>query len=234
MGIFGRLRAKRSRDKEGTGGEIGSLGHCASSGAGRELEEGCSLEPFMGFFGEDGTGVCFDGSAGDLVRKLGGRSFGDGLIRFFTLEEKEKWESIVSDSIPFDAYPYELFSFTWDGACLGVGKSEEGSVILLFDGADLRCKPIPMTLADFLNVEIPADCDGYLAAASYREWLDNHPAPGWTECVGHKIPLFLGGKDNFDNMEIIDMEVQWDMTSQIWQAVRDLPPGTPIGSIRFE
>jgi len=35
-------------------------------------------------------------------------------------------------------------------------------------------------------------------------------------------------------MEVSDMEVYWDMTDQLWEAVKDLPEGTKIGNISFE
>ena len=49
-----------------------------------------------------------------------------------------------------------------------------------------------------------------------------------------RIPLFLGGEDSLENMEVSDMEVYWDMTDQLWEAVKDLPEGTKIGNISFE
>ena len=53
-------------------------------------------------------------------------------------------------------------------------------------------------------------------------------------CVGYRIPLFLGGDDSLENMEVSDMEVYWDMTDQLWEAVKDLPEGTKIGNVSFE
>lgn len=46
--------------------------------------------------------------------------------------------------------------------------------------------------------------------------------------------LFLGGEDSLENMEVSDMEVYWDMTDQLWEAVKDLPEGTKIGNVSFE
>lgn len=46
---------------------------------------------------------------------------------------------------------------------------------------------------------------------------------GRMECGGYRIPLFLGGEDSLENMEVSDMEVYWDMTDQLWEAVKDLP-----------
>ena len=41
-------------------------------------------------------------------------------------------------------------------------------------------------------------------------------------------------EDSLENMEVSDMEVYWDMTDQLWEAVKDLPEGTKIGNISFE
>ncbi len=49
-----------------------------------------------------------------------------------------------------------------------------------------------------------------------------------------QAPLFLGGADEVGNLELSDMEVYWDMTSQLWEAVRDLPEGTKIGNVMYE
>ena len=57
---------------------------------------------------------------------------------------------------------------------------------------------------------------------------------GRMECGGYRIPLFLGGADSLENMEVSDMEVYWDMTDQLWEAMKDLPAGTKIGNISFE
>lgn len=236
MGLFSSFFHRENVKQEDTDEASGHLRDLptSSSPVGGVSEPRSTLTPFTTFFGQAAPNQEFDGTVANFIDQLGGRSFGDGLIRSFNWEEKMKWEQIVRECIPTDNCDYELFSFAWDGACFGVEAAGEKSTILLFDIGDLKCKPVPMTLTDFLNVEIPGDCDGYLAANSYQKWLKTHPAPKRSECVGHKIPLFLGGRDDFDNMEIIDMQVQWEMTAQIWQAVRDLPPGTPIGSIRFE
>lgn len=57
---------------------------------------------------------------------------------------------------------------------------------------------------------------------------------GRMECAGYRIPLFLDGEDSLENMEVSDMEVYWDMTDQLWEAVKDLPEGTKIGNVSFE
>lgn len=211
--------------------------------AGQGLAEvegrGFTFEPFARFFGEEAPGFVSDDSVDSLIRQLGGRSFGKGLFIVFDLTEKAKWESIVKEclvsqcDLPED-FSYELFGRSWNGYCYGVEISSDTPAILAFDVDAVEVNSLDSSLGDFLNKRIPTNCNGCLASGSYEKWLKTHRALSRGECVGLVKPLFLGGKDDFHNMEVIDMEVHWEMTSQIWQAVRDLPPGTPIGSIRFE
>ena len=51
------------------------------------------------------------------------------------------------------------------------------------------------------------------------------------ECVGYKTPLFLGGKDVMDNLEILNLDVYWTLTAQLIRKARGLPLGTVLGNI---
>ena len=51
------------------------------------------------------------------------------------------------------------------------------------------------------------------------------------ECVGYRVPLFLGGQDVVDNLEVSDLGVYWSLCAQLRQGTRDLPTGTSIGSV---
>lgn len=52
--------------------------------------------------------------------------------------------------------------------------------------------------------------------------------------MGYKVPFFLGGEDSPDNMEVIDSDVYWTMTGQLWRAYLGLPEGAKIGNVTFE
>lgn len=52
--------------------------------------------------------------------------------------------------------------------------------------------------------------------------------------VDHIIDLQLGGADDISNMWFLDRSVNRSMGSQINYLIKDLPPGTKIGSVRFE
>lgn len=43
-----------------------------------------------------------------------------------------------------------------------------------------------------------------------------HPAPvNFDECVGYKIPLFLGGDDHIGNLQSTDLDVYWTLTGRL-------------------
>ena len=44
---------------------------------------------------------------------------------------------------------------------------------------------------------------------------EKHNKPSYKNCVGYKVPLFLGGKDAISNYEETDMEVYWSISAQI-------------------
>ena len=47
---------------------------------------------------------------------------------------------------------------------------------------------------------------------------------GTLQCVGYKVPLFLGGKDSLDNLEVVDQgSVAEDVGDRTAEAERDKP-----------
>ncbi len=50
-------------------------------------------------------------------------------------------------------------------------------------------------------------------------------------CVGYKKPLFLGGSDTTDNLELAKLEVYWEISAQLLNKTRDLPIGTHVNNI---
>lgn len=128
-----------------------------------------------------------------------------------------------------------MFGYDWRGRVFAVNQNDDdyGNVILLNPG-NLKFLYIECPLLEFLNSEIPAHADACLDSEIYADWLASHAPVGLMECAGYRTPLFLGGEDSLENMEVSDMEVYWDMTDQLWEAVKDLPEGTKIGNVSFE
>lgn len=194
---------------------------------------------FKGFFEYFSGDLALEVSEGDpyevLIGELGGRSFGNGIFKVFSREELAKWDRIVGSCYTALHGNFRLFGYDWMGRCFALDENRPhaGEVILLEIGT-MKALYIERGLLDFLNDEIPHRADACLAAEFYADWLASHAPVGPMECAGYRIPLFLGGEDSLENMEISDMEVYWDMTDQLWEAVKDLPEGTKIGNVTFE
>lgn len=53
------------------------------------------------------------------------------------------------------------------------------------------------------------------------------------QCYSFKIPPFLGGAYEIDNVEVSDLDVALTLLGQLFQQTKDLPDGTPI-TVRTE
>jgi hypothetical protein len=49
--------------------------------------------------------------------------------------------------------------------------------------------------------------------------------------VGYRVPLFLGGSDTLENLEVTDLDVYWTICGQLRLAAAQLPEGTAIKGI---
>lgn len=191
---------------------------------------------FLEYFGE--APVLEDGAADPydaFIDGLGGRSFGNGVFKSFGRSDLSKWYDIV-DCPLFSRLKgrFKVFGYDWRGRVFAVNQSDDdcGNVILLNPG-DLKFLYIGCPLLEFLNSEIPAYADACLDSEIYA--TGSPPSARGPHGVRRlQNPLFLGGEDSLENMEISDMEVYWDMTDQLWEAVKDLPEGTKIGNVSFE
>lgn len=194
------------------------------------------LDEFLSYFEEDIklnlTGNLYE----DFLNQLGGKSFGNGLFRSFSNENIEKWTTIVTEAYPEAQGQFKLFGFDWMGRCFGVSaRKDESEKIFMFEIGTGEVFGIPCSLENFLNEEIPLYADDCLAASFFDEWMTiNEEAIPYENCVGYIVPLFLGGDDEIDNLEETDMEVYWDITTQIANTVEDYPDETEFGEFTIE
>jgi hypothetical protein len=49
--------------------------------------------------------------------------------------------------------------------------------------------------------------------------------------VGYKVPLFFGGQDAVENLELADLDIYWSISGQFRRGALNLPPGTSINEI---
>jgi len=75
---------------------------------------------------------------------------------------------------------------------------------------------IPCNLLTFHDDELIHHAEEALAAGFYAQWLDEGGAmPRYDQCVGYKRPLYLGGNDGVENVELSDLDVHWSLSGQL-------------------
>jgi hypothetical protein len=101
--------------------------------------------------------------------------------------------------------------------------------VLMLEPGTGQALEIPVGFLDFHCDELIEFADAALAREAFGSWrqLDNRPLSP-TECVSYRVPLFLGGKDEIENMERSDLSVYWDLSGQLIRQADALPEGTPI------
>ncbi|WP_304426435.1 hypothetical protein [uncultured Adlercreutzia sp.] len=203
----------------------------------KEAEAQGALAGFCRFFEVEDCSSMKEERVDSFLSCFGGRSFGNGVFRTFAPEDIDKWHKITNCDMYSKLHgEYELFGYDWSGRCFAVSRNKKlgYNEVIILELCTCKILFTEVGFLDFLNSEIPQYHDACLDSEYYKEWLVGHEPVELMQCVGYKVPLFLNGQDEVDNKEIIDMEVYWDMTTQIWEAVKDLPEGTKIGDIRFE
>jgi hypothetical protein len=171
----------------------------------------------------------------DFMSKYSGQSVAGGLYRVHELEKIEIWNEILFEYFAAFRGRFSCFGFDWLGRQFALDKQRllEGEpAVLMFEPGMGEVFEIPATFASFHNDEIINYHKEALASDFFEDWSRLHKAPlGHTECAGYKVPLFFGGQDNVENLELIDMEVYWVLIGQLLDQTREMPPGTRIGNI---
>jgi hypothetical protein len=116
---------------------------------------------------------------------------------------------------------------TLAGQELGVVMAEPGTGEIL---------EIPTTFAGFHDGILIDRAEEALARNFFEDWRSSAQGRviNASECVGYRVPLFLGGKDTVENLEVQDATVYADICGQLWQQVKDLPPGSKISEITVD
>jgi len=96
---------------------------------------------------------------------------------------------------------------------------------------------VPSTFVGFHDEELIDYRDAALASESFHAWVVAHGGLvplHRGQCVGYRIPLFLGGQDVIANFELADIEIYWSLCAQLLRQTQPLPPGTSISDVSLE
>lgn len=173
----------------------------------------------------------------ELMNSLGGKSFNKGLYRLHQIDNIMKWNSIIVQAFPEFKGRITCFGFDWLGRqfALDSERIENGQPqILMFEPGTAEVLEVPCDFIQFHEEEIPDYHDACLASEFFQEWMSRNPdSIKDNECIGYKVMLFLGGEDKVENLEKSDLEVYWEICSQLIQKSKELPEGAEIKDIKI-
>lgn len=171
-----------------------------------------------------------------LLRTGGGVVIGNGLLRVHTVESARQADTFVRDAYPEFGSGVRCFAFDWAGRQFSIdlrSPDDSGSAtISMFEPGTGEALQIPVGLGEFFHEEIVDYSDAALAEGLFAAWrASGGSTPTFTESVGYRIPLYLGGVDEVSNLELTDTAVYWALFGQLRVSTRGLPAGTRIDSV---
>ena len=199
------------------------------------------FEKLDSHFSPDGpfpsAGECKNSFDGDvelkvLFTKFGGCSFNKGLYRVLKAKDVPAWNSRVGAAFSEFSDRITTFGIDWLGRVFATSGDRRGGGqfgVIMFEPGTGEALEIPASIGSFHDEEIIKYSDAALASNFHRRWLEiGGRAPEYSQCVGYKKPLFLGGIDDVDNLVLSDIDVYWHLCLELLVKIRDLPDGTPI------
>lgn len=174
---------------------------------------------------------------GEFAAEFAGASFESGLYRVHDDQTGPLTMALITAAFPEFSTRACPFGYDWLGRQFALDSSRvernEPQVLLLEPGTG-EALEIPVSLAQFHNEELTEHADAALASSFYQSWswANRESLPlGREQCVGYGVPLFLGGSDDIENLEVIDLDVYWTLSGQLRQGIVQLPPGASISGV---
>lgn len=170
-----------------------------------------------------------------LFEECGGLSFLNGLYRVHDANSSGYWSNLVAAYFPEYKDRIAPFGYDWMGRQFAAILTNP-DLLLMFDPATAESFHLERSLVLFHNEDFITERNDLFSQDQFNDALRrlDRKEIGYNDCIGYKTPLFLGGIDTIENLEITNLEVYWEIQRQVYQQIRNLPPGTKIGKIRFE
>jgi hypothetical protein len=172
----------------------------------------------------------------EFSNRFAGRTFEEGLYRVVDGATGPKMAALIAEAFPDFSARAHPFAYDWLGRQFAVdsGRIDGGQpLVLMLEPGTGEVLEIPMSILAF-HEKLGGLREPALAASFFAEWAQSSKGSlplRLTECVGYRVPLFLGGTDTVDNLEVVDLEVYWSLSGQLRQGTRHLPSGTSIREV---
>jgi hypothetical protein len=155
----------------------------------------------------------------ELIAQFGGDSFKRGMYRVIRATDLADWSARVFLAFPAFNGRITCFGYDWLGRAFAVDtrRLEQGQPgVVMFEPGMGEALEIPSNIHTFHENELIDHGDAALADDFHERWLTHGGVePGYTQCVGYRKPLFLGGEDELENLELSDLDVYWHLMAQL-------------------
>jgi len=163
--------------------------------------------------------------ARELYVDFDGSSFNSGVYRLLAIESIDHWTKVVTEAFPSYRGKITCFGRDWLGRFFALDATRRVAhepAVSIFEPGTGEVLEAPVGFAEFHNEEMVEFPDAAVANDAFEKWAALNPVSHLSdsECVGYKVPLFLGGNDDFANMEVVDIEVYWGLCSQLLSSIR--------------
>lgn len=168
------------------------------------------------------------------------RSFDAGLLRFLPTRGEPSLDDANGPAGWLEAWPdvqerLWVFAYDWLGRLYGfdrVRTTDGSSTVSRLDIGVGEILEADVPFDDFVNDLLVGQGDDVLARDYFQEWLGEGGRPlRPTECVGFKVPLFLGGADEVANLELTSIRVYLALSGQLFAQASKHPLGGAIPGV---
>lgn len=167
-----------------------------------------------------------------LFEQFGGASFRSGLYRIIHPSDLSDWQERIHLAYPEFEGRVFCFGFDWLGSvfALDIKRTEGGqAAVMMFEPGTGEALEIPSNLESFHEAGLIEFGEAALAISFQEKWLASGGAvPHYDQCVGYRMPVFLRGADEVENLELSDIDVYWHLTGQLILQTKGLPQGTAV------
>lgn len=172
----------------------------------------------------------------EFMAEFAGASFDGGLYRVHDERTGPLALARVVEAFPEFAERACPFGYDWLGRQFAIdsGRISAGQpLVLLLEPGTGEALEIPLSFADLHDEELIEFADAALALPFYRTWSASHQSAPLRrdQCVGYRVPLFLGGRDEVENLELSDIGLYWSICGQLRGGVLNLPTGTTVNQV---
>jgi hypothetical protein len=174
-----------------------------------------------------------NGDAGRYVPRRGpasfadggycGRSFNQGVLRFHDATTGPNYRELCFAAFPELASidpDADVLAFDWHGRqYLTALPNGVGDVQVLIADIGAGTLEILVGVVEFAAVLKMDNMRDFFDGQLYDQWRASVGRPGaglaFTDCVEFTMPLYLGGAETVDNLQLIDLDVSWTIGAQL-------------------